>query len=137
LTNRFGTPYLVCHFIQFDFWERDTLVFTKPLYLDTHTRDQHFKSRLIETVKKEIVQSPGFALTGWNKRAHFNYSYVLQDKARLLHWINPKSILTLFEIVQIKGNLVSSSSSTFIYLFDRTLSVVNRTSKKQNGKPFC
>src|SRR5215217_7102295 len=78
-----ATPYLVCHFIQFDFWEHDTLVFTKPLYLNTHTRDWHFKSRLIETVKKEIVQSPGFAVNSWNKRENFNYSFALQDNARI------------------------------------------------------
>lgn len=93
------TPYQVCHFIQFDFWEHDTLVYTKPLYVDTHTRDWHFKSRLIDIIKKEIVQSPSFAVTGWNKREHFNYSYTLQDNAHILHWINPKSIMTLFEIV--------------------------------------
>jgi hypothetical protein len=90
--------HFIRHFLQFKFWENDTLVFTKALYLDTHPRDWHFKSRLIETIKREIVRNPGFAFTNWNKRENFKYSYDLQDNARILHWLNPKSLMGLFDI---------------------------------------
>jgi hypothetical protein len=92
------THNFIRHFLQFKFLEDDTLVFTKALYLDTHPRDWHFKSRLIETIKKEIVQSPEFAFTNWNKRKSFNFTYDLVDNARILHWINQKSLLGLFDI---------------------------------------
>jgi hypothetical protein len=99
----FDTPsppshHFIRHFLQFNFLENDTLVFTKPLYLDTHPRDWHFKARLIEAIKKEIVQSPDFAFTNWNKRENFKYDYDLQDNARILNWINPKSLMGLFDI---------------------------------------
>jgi hypothetical protein len=53
---------------------------------------------LIEAIKKEIVQSPDFAFTNWNKRENFKYDYDLQDNARILNWINPKSLMGLFDI---------------------------------------
>lgn len=92
------THHFLRHFLQFEFWENDTLVFTKALYVDTHPRDWHFKSRLIETIKKEIVQNPGFAVTKWNNREDFKYGYELQDNARIMHWVNQKSIMALFDV---------------------------------------
>ena len=93
------THHFVRHFLQFQFWENDTLVFTKALYLDTHPRDWHFKSRLIETIKKEIVQNPSFSITHWNKGENFKYSYDLQDNARIFSWLNAKTKMTLFNVV--------------------------------------
>jgi hypothetical protein len=92
------THHFVRYFLQFEFWENDTLVFEKTLYLSTHSRDWHFKSRLVETIKKDIVQSRAFAFTNWNKRENFKYSYVLQDNAQLFNWINQKSMMLLFDI---------------------------------------
>jgi hypothetical protein len=92
------THHLVRYFLQFEFWENDTLVFARALYLGTHSRDWQFKLRLVETIKKDIVQSPAFAFTNWNKRENFKYSYALQDNARILNWINQKSMMQLFDI---------------------------------------
>jgi hypothetical protein len=84
--------------LQFDFREVDTLVYQKSLILSTHPRDWHFKARLIETIRKEITQCEAFVFTNWSKWGHFKYSYDLQDNARMLHWLNQKSLLTLFDI---------------------------------------
>ena len=92
------THYLVRYFLQFEFWENDTLIFAKALYLGTHPRDWHFKSRLVATIKKEIVQNPAFAFTNWNKRENFKYSFALQDNGKILNWINQKSMMQLFDI---------------------------------------